>query len=114
MNRWTSRTRVCHATSMLKRALTIALIVLAVTGLPSRSSGQNIEGGPAPYDGDLQRLPGVRGRCDGDTSLGPRGAVEGATGDDGHGRESASYQASGQQHRHGGSPGRLGTGGKPG
>ena len=53
--------RICHATSMLKRTLTIAMIAFAVTGLPSRSSGQNVEGGPAPYDGDLQRLAEILG-----------------------------------------------------
>ena len=53
--------RICHATSMLKRALTIAMIALAVTGVPSRASGQNVEGGPAPYDGDLQRLAEILG-----------------------------------------------------
>ena len=46
---------------MLRRALTVAVIVLAVAGLPSRSGGQTIEGGPAPYDGDLQRLAEILG-----------------------------------------------------
>ncbi len=46
---------------MLKRALIIAAIALAVAGAPSRSSAQATEGGPAPYDGDLQRLAEILG-----------------------------------------------------
>jgi uncharacterized protein (TIGR02301 family) len=46
---------------MLKRTLIVAVLALAVTGLPSRSLAQNIEGGPAPYDGDLQRLAEILG-----------------------------------------------------
>ena len=46
---------------MLKRALIIATIALAVAGLPSRSSGQNVDGSPAPFDGDLQRLAEILG-----------------------------------------------------
>jgi uncharacterized protein (TIGR02301 family) len=42
---------------MLKRALTIAVIALAVAQPPARA----IEGGPAPYDGDLQRLAEILG-----------------------------------------------------
>lgn len=46
---------------MLKRALAIIMIVLAVSGLSSRAFAQTIEGGPAPYDGDLQRLAEILG-----------------------------------------------------
>ena len=46
---------------MLRRALTIAAALLALTGSPSLSVAQNIEGGPAPYDGDLQRLAEILG-----------------------------------------------------
>ena len=46
---------------MLKRALIIIAIALAVTGAPSRLSAQATEGGPAPYDSDLQRLAEILG-----------------------------------------------------
>ena len=42
---------------MLKRALTIALVALAAASAPARA----IEGGPAPFDGDLQRLAEILG-----------------------------------------------------
>ena len=42
---------------MLKRALTIALVVLTVAGAPARA----IEGGPAPFDGDMMRLAEILG-----------------------------------------------------
>ena len=42
---------------MLKRTLTIALIVLAAAGAPARA----IEGGPAPFDADLLRLAEILG-----------------------------------------------------
>ena len=43
--------------SMLKRALTIALVALTVAATPARA----IEGGPAPFDGDLMRLAEILG-----------------------------------------------------
>src|SRR5262245_15862601 len=46
---------------MLKRALTIAVVAIAIAGAPSPSLGQASEGGPAPYDGDLQRLAEILG-----------------------------------------------------
>jgi uncharacterized protein (TIGR02301 family) len=42
---------------MLKRALTIALVALTVAGTPARA----LEGGPAPFDGDLMRLAEILG-----------------------------------------------------
>src|SRR4029077_2723347 len=42
---------------MLRRALTIAIIAAAVAGTPARA----IEGGPAPFDGDLMRLSEILG-----------------------------------------------------
>jgi len=42
---------------MIKRALIIAVMALAAAGSPARA----IEGGPAPYDGDLQRLAEILG-----------------------------------------------------
>jgi uncharacterized protein (TIGR02301 family) len=42
---------------MLKRALTIAVIALAIAGAPARA----LEGGPAPFDGDLMRLAEILG-----------------------------------------------------
>jgi uncharacterized protein (TIGR02301 family) len=43
--------------SMLKRALTIALVALTVAATPVRA----IEGGPAPFDSDLMRLAEILG-----------------------------------------------------
>jgi uncharacterized protein (TIGR02301 family) len=43
--------------SMLKRALTIALVALTVAAAPVRA----IEGGPAPFDSDLMRLAEILG-----------------------------------------------------
>ena len=43
--------------SMLKRALTIALVALTVAVTPVRA----IEGGPAPFDSDLMRLAEILG-----------------------------------------------------
>lgn len=45
---------------MIRRALTIAAALLALMGSPSLSVAQQ-EGGPAPYDGDLQRLAEILG-----------------------------------------------------
>ena len=42
---------------MLKRTLTIALVALTMAGTPVRA----IEGGPAPFDGDLMRLAEILG-----------------------------------------------------
>src|SRR5215470_14766256 len=42
---------------MLKRSLAIALAVTAFASAPARA----IEGGPAPYDNDLQRLAEILG-----------------------------------------------------
>jgi uncharacterized protein (TIGR02301 family) len=42
---------------MLRRILTIAIVALTVAGAPARA----IEGGPAPYDGDLMRLAEILG-----------------------------------------------------
>ena len=42
---------------MLKRALIIAAIALAAASSPARA----VEGGPAPFDGDLQRLAEILG-----------------------------------------------------
>jgi uncharacterized protein (TIGR02301 family) len=42
---------------MLRRFLTIAVVALAAAGSPARA----IEGGPAPYDGDLMRLAEILG-----------------------------------------------------
>jgi uncharacterized protein (TIGR02301 family) len=42
---------------MLKRTLTIAVVALTVAGAPARA----IEGGPAPFDGDLFRLAEILG-----------------------------------------------------
>ena len=42
---------------MLTRALAIALTALAIAAAPARA----IEGGPAPYDGDLMRLSEILG-----------------------------------------------------
>ena len=42
---------------MLKRAFTIALVALTVAATP----GRTIEGGPAPFDGDLMRLAEILG-----------------------------------------------------
>jgi uncharacterized protein (TIGR02301 family) len=42
---------------MLKRTLTIALVAWTVAGTPVRA----IEGGPAPFDGDLMRLAEILG-----------------------------------------------------
>ena len=52
----TPRQRICPA-SMLKRSLTIALIALTMAAAPVRA----IEGGPAPFDGDLMRLAEILG-----------------------------------------------------
>ena len=43
--------------SMLKRALTIALVALTIAATPVRA----IEGGPAPFDSDLMRLAEILG-----------------------------------------------------
>jgi uncharacterized protein (TIGR02301 family) len=43
--------------NMLRRFLTIAVVALAAAGSPARA----IEGGPAPYDGDLMRLAEILG-----------------------------------------------------
>ena len=42
---------------MLKRALAIAIAIAALAGAPARA----IEGGPAPFDKDLQRLAEILG-----------------------------------------------------
>ena len=42
---------------MLRRTLTITLVALTVAGTPVRA----IEGGPAPFDGDLMRLAEILG-----------------------------------------------------
>jgi uncharacterized protein (TIGR02301 family) len=42
---------------MLKRTLTIALVALTVAAVPARA----IEGGPAPFDGDMMRLAEILG-----------------------------------------------------
>jgi uncharacterized protein (TIGR02301 family) len=42
---------------MLRRTLTIAAVALTMAGTPARA----IEGGPAPYDGDLMRLAEILG-----------------------------------------------------
>jgi uncharacterized protein (TIGR02301 family) len=42
---------------MLKRALIIVWVVIAAAGTPARA----IEGGPAPFDSDLQRLAEILG-----------------------------------------------------
>jgi uncharacterized protein (TIGR02301 family) len=42
---------------MLKRVLTIAVVALTVAGTPARA----IEGGPAPFDGELLRLAEILG-----------------------------------------------------
>ena len=42
---------------MLKRALTIVLVALTLAATPARA----IEGGPAPFDGDLMRLAEILG-----------------------------------------------------
>jgi uncharacterized protein (TIGR02301 family) len=42
---------------MLKRTLTIALVALTVAAAPARA----IEGGPAPFDGDMMRLAEILG-----------------------------------------------------
>ena len=42
---------------MLKRALIFSFIALAAASAPARA----IEGGPAPFDGDLQRLAEILG-----------------------------------------------------
>lgn len=42
---------------MLKRFLTIASVLLCLGAVPARA----VEGGPAPYDGDLQRLSEILG-----------------------------------------------------
>jgi uncharacterized protein (TIGR02301 family) len=42
---------------MLKRALTIAVVALAVSG----GSARAVESGPAPFEGDLQRLAEILG-----------------------------------------------------
>jgi uncharacterized protein (TIGR02301 family) len=42
---------------MLKRALAIAIAIAALAGAPARA----IEGGPAPFDNDLQRLAEILG-----------------------------------------------------
>lgn len=42
---------------MFKRALIIAIIALTAAQSPARA----VEGGPAPYDGDLQRLAEILG-----------------------------------------------------
>ena len=46
---------------MLKHALTIAVVAAIIVGSISRLPGQAIEGAPAPYDGDLQRLAEILG-----------------------------------------------------
>ena len=45
---------------MIKRAFATAAVVLALLAGPLPASAQ-IEGGPAPYDGDLQRLAEILG-----------------------------------------------------
>ena len=45
---------------MLKRALTIALLALVAIGAPG-APARAIEGGPAPFDGDLMRLAEILG-----------------------------------------------------
>jgi uncharacterized protein (TIGR02301 family) len=42
---------------MFKRALLIAIVALTAAQSPARA----VEGGPAPYDGDLQRLAEILG-----------------------------------------------------
>ncbi len=42
---------------MFKRALIIAIVALTAAQSPARA----VEGGPAPYDGDLQRLAEILG-----------------------------------------------------
>ena len=42
---------------MLKRTLTIAVVAIAIAATPARA----IEGGPAPFDGDLMRLAEILG-----------------------------------------------------
>jgi uncharacterized protein (TIGR02301 family) len=42
---------------MFRRALTVAVVALALAGTSARA----IEGGPAPFDGDLQRLAEILG-----------------------------------------------------
>ncbi|MEX0840701.1 MAG: TIGR02301 family protein [Xanthobacteraceae bacterium] len=42
---------------MLKRVLVLACLFLAVSGAPARA----VEGGAAPFDGDLQRLSEILG-----------------------------------------------------
>lgn len=42
---------------MLRRVLTIAVLAMTVAASPARA----IEGGPAPYDGDLMRLSEILG-----------------------------------------------------
>ena len=46
---------------MIRRALIIAVIALAAAVPPSHSTAQNMEGGPSPFDGDLQRLAEILG-----------------------------------------------------
>lgn len=46
---------------MFTRILIAAALSLALTGAPSRLHAQTTEGGPAPYDGDLQRLAEILG-----------------------------------------------------
>jgi uncharacterized protein (TIGR02301 family) len=53
----TERTQRISFRSMLKRALTIALVALTVAATPVRA----IEGGPAPFDSDLMRLAEILG-----------------------------------------------------
>jgi uncharacterized protein (TIGR02301 family) len=42
---------------MIRRSLTMALVAATLAGMPARA----IEGGPAPYDGDLMRLAEILG-----------------------------------------------------
>jgi uncharacterized protein (TIGR02301 family) len=46
---------------MRKRILTIAVVTLALAGVPSGALGQAAQGSAAPYDGDLQRLAEILG-----------------------------------------------------
>jgi uncharacterized protein (TIGR02301 family) len=46
---------------MLKHVLIPIAVAVALAGAPSRSYGQATPGGPAPYDGDLQRLAEILG-----------------------------------------------------
>ncbi len=46
---------------MIRHALICFALTLALVGAPSRSYSQATPGGPAPYDGDLQRLAEILG-----------------------------------------------------